>query len=869
MAAEQEMRSGLVDRLVDRLTDLDDAPATRPPAFVVRGAPGMGKSQLLRDVAARLGDEGVPVRRASGGEAQRHLAFGALLHLLPPTASPVTVEFELIQRLRGALVEQAATAVLIIDDISLLDDRSAGLIESVLLHGDVALLASERTTVTGVASEHALSSTLRAQAESIRIPPLTPSESAALLDEWLGAGEVGSVRWMSEMSQGNPFVLHAIVASARAGGSIGERDGLWYLREFPRTDISLERLVTEHLELSESEWELLRCFAVAGSLPRCLAARIDEESLERLERDDLVRGDPCEIAHPLYADVIVDSLSAEQVRRVSAKLVTSAVPDDAVDPARLGSWSLRADVGVDVDIARRGAAAALARWENGLARDLLATLAEPTADDLVQLQWAHANAGDLAEAASAADRAVEAAETDQDRVGAGLARAELWALQMNRRDDAYDALVSLRDAIDDPALLARIDGATALYSHVTGNRELAETAARAAAAGAGDLDDPEVRLAVLIGHAFDRLFAGRFEAASAAVAEGLPLAEGPGQRHNWVRLRIAEALIDLFIGDLEGAREVVADALRLADLSGIRPAHVVWLGLDAQLAQIRGDFVRAESRAREAIRAGDHVDDFGAAGFVRGDLAALRVELGRQAELATGSSPIGLARARTRLAPADEADDVAADLAAQAAESGYEMWAPWVAREAVRRGPAPKCAELIAGWAAVQDGPVIAFLDDHASGVVAGDSGRVSGAARGLQELGYTIPALDAHAAACRMMLDRDGTTADLRRDVLHVRTLAKTVRPAVPPALASRLDAVFHAADLPSERQLEIAELAAAGRASKEIAADLIVSVRTVDNHLAAVYRKLEVNSRDELATFLHPGGDAPAGVGGAAASG
>jgi DNA-binding CsgD family transcriptional regulator len=56
----------------------------------------------------------------------------------------------------------------------------------------------------------------------------------------------------------------------------------------------------------------------------------------------------------------------------------------------------------------------------------------------------------------------------------------------------------------------------------------------------------------------------------------------------------------------------------------------------------------------------------------------------------------------------------------------------------------------------------------------------------------------------------------------------------------------------MPSERQFEIASLVAQGRASKEVAAQLIVSARTVDNHLAAVYRKLGLSGREELAELL-----------------
>ena len=58
-----------------------------------------------------------------------------------------------------------------------------------------------------------------------------------------------------------------------------------------------------------------------------------------------------------------------------------------------------------------------------------------------------------------------------------------------------------------------------------------------------------------------------------------------------------------------------------------------------------------------------------------------------------------------------------------------------------------------------------------------------------------------------------------------------------------------------PSE--LRVAQLAAAGRSNREIAQTLFVTRKTVETHLAGVYRKLGVNAREQLADKLqdpHP---------------
>ena len=54
------------------------------------------------------------------------------------------------------------------------------------------------------------------------------------------------------------------------------------------------------------------------------------------------------------------------------------------------------------------------------------------------------------------------------------------------------------------------------------------------------------------------------------------------------------------------------------------------------------------------------------------------------------------------------------------------------------------------------------------------------------------------------------------------------------------------------TQRETEVATFAAQGLTSRQIADRLYVSVRTVNNHLAATYTNLGIHSRDELAEIL-----------------
>ena len=58
------------------------------------------------------------------------------------------------------------------------------------------------------------------------------------------------------------------------------------------------------------------------------------------------------------------------------------------------------------------------------------------------------------------------------------------------------------------------------------------------------------------------------------------------------------------------------------------------------------------------------------------------------------------------------------------------------------------------------------------------------------------------------------------------------------------------------SPREREIAHLVSLGMTNREIAERLVVSARTVENHLYRMFAKLDVTERDELAALIRSGG-------------
>ena len=173
--------------------------------------------------------------------------------------------------------------------------------------------------------------------------------------------------------------------------------------------------------------------------------------------------------------------------------------------------------------------------------------------------------------------------------------------------------------------------------------------------------------------------------------------------------------------------------------------------------------------------------------------------------------------------------------------AGHELLA---LHDLVRLGRADLAAEPMADLLAGRPGgPAAALLYRHATAAVEGDADALFAAAREFSAHGYLLYAAEAAGGAVRAFrtgrdtqaLAASTLLADVlaRCDVLHTPALL-----AVQPSLTTR------------ERQ--VAELAAEGVRSREIADRLFLSPRTVENHLQRVYAKLGVSRRGELAPAL-----------------
>ncbi|HXW80393.1 MAG TPA: AAA family ATPase [Acidimicrobiales bacterium] len=278
--------------------------------------------------------------------------------------------------------------------------------------------------------------------------------------------------------------------------------------------------------------------------------------------------------------------------------------------------------------------------------------------------------------------------------------------------------------------------------------------------------------------------------------------------------------------------------------------------LAAYPAATSGNFELAQAHVQEAANWADilPIPAFRAyAGAAAATMALARDDMGalldaarsfdsayRVAELGTASFGPVLAEALVRHARLDEADEVLAEFEARAVASGRRSALLGASRvrgqlEAARGDNVAAAKAFIAGARLVKrlDLPLETARWSEAYGRYLLAMGRAQDGYTRLRDACHVLEAMGAAPYAARV------------RAVLSAVDAAEPLAASVPAADERREFRL-------SATETMVAHLVAAGRSNKQIAAELVVSVKTVEYHISNIYRRLGVSSRVKLAQLV-----------------
>jgi DNA-binding NarL/FixJ family response regulator len=283
-----------------------------------------------------------------------------------------------------------------------------------------------------------------------------------------------------------------------------------------------------------------------------------------------------------------------------------------------------------------------------------------------------------------------------------------------------------------------------------------------------------------------------------------------------------------------------------------------------RIYRMRGRPETASRWFQEAVGSFDAVHRLGFAAWAFAGLAAVRAEVGDLDGARTAADRcrglrdhpirIGTAEVRRSLAwvhvAAGEPDTAAEELD-RAAEHGLAVGelvhAGKALHDLVRLGRAAQAVDRLSALTGDTDSAVLKVYAEHAAASVAGDRAGLERAAQAFEDLGSVLAAAETWSEASRLgpgaSAGRPSGAAAKRANILRRRCEgARTPLLAQP---ASVLDEL-------SDREREVAELAATGLVRRQIAERLVISPRTVDSHLQRIYGKLGVTNREALARIL-----------------
>ncbi|MDS0134324.1 MULTISPECIES: LuxR C-terminal-related transcriptional regulator [unclassified Amycolatopsis] len=843
---------------------------------VLVGDAGVGKTRLAYEAVGA-----VDPRRTLGlwfpaTAAMTSIPFGALAQGLPSVPESVSPA-ELLRRIADALTSRAGARRLVlgIDDAHLLDELSAALVHQLAQAGRAFVLVTVRAGESVPPAITALWKEDRAARLEIRA--MTHEDVREVLAAVLG-GPVDGVtsRRMFEHTRGNMLLLRELVNAGRESGALTEIAGVWQWTGPWVVAPRLAEVIAERIgRLEPDEQEVLEFVAYGEPVGAdILVGLTSQRAVLAAESKNLLwtrqdgRRVDVRAGHPLYSEVIRARLPPLRARIVRQKLADAVAATGARrrdDWIRIAIWRLDASLPIEPDVLTAAARQAFAALELPLAERLSRAALDAGADVAGgEVLWRILFlTGRPAEAEEVMAQAAGAPMSDGQRGDWAIGRAYNLFWGLHRIDAAHEVLRETRAVLGDRAWQDEIDFLHCVFDLLSGQpRKSLEATTRLAARP--DLS-PRVGAQRLLSEGMALVQLGR----SAEAAQRLDDLEDElalCAQIPWVQESRAlyRCYADLFAGRLDeaGARaeQFYAHAV---DTQWDFPL-ILSCGALAQVARLRGRVRTAASWAREGRAL--------AAKQVSAMFRAHVIGEAAHAEALAGNP----AAAAEALAQADELRSPAEGLL----QPWTELARPWVAAAAGDTGRAGELALAAAGFCRAQGAPVFEAFALHDAARV----GRPGDVAERLHELAADteseFPRVFAdHVAA---MLGPDPAAlaevgqrfADLGTDLLAAEACAQAARAfraAGDPATGRRLHTQAmltlsgcETATTPlvaeitrlqlTTREREVARLAAAGLSNQDIADRLVLSVRTVGNHLYRLYPKLGVTDRTGLAGLSFP---------------
>ncbi|MGH8917416.1 MAG: LuxR C-terminal-related transcriptional regulator, partial [Actinomycetes bacterium] len=450
------------------------------------------------------------------------------------------------------------------------------------------------------------------------------------------------------------------------------------------------------------------------------------------------------------------------------------------------------------------------------------------------------------------------ARTDSQRAQAAISRVASLAFTLGRPTEAEMVLDAAANAISDDAAAQELAGMRSVLDAFLGRT------VQAAQTAAGVLAHPHCSPAAthLAGWGLATACGGmgRLERAEDNLAR-IDARADPGLHQAagvvalWLRGLLLAGLLD------EAERTARRYRERCQDTNG--PGDLATSFMRAAVATSRGQVRTAARWYRQVIAASQGVDpggwSFGCLVFLTGALGmAGDSTSARQAlvEMTAARHPTYVALepeallAQAWVAAAEGGISEAVALARQAAEVAASQHQP--AMEVVALHTAVcfgdrTVADRLAQLATQVDGPRAGAAAAHAAALATDDAAALHAASVQLEQIGALLLAADAAAQAAAVHT-RQGRRGSAHTAATRAHHLAQACEGARTPALAAL------AAPLPlTHREREIVTLAASGLSNRDIAQRLVISVRTVENHLYRATTKLGTTDRTELTALLH----------------